>query len=142
MFLSEPFKLDGEAVEKPHYDFSTITGRDAMRITAKLKQDGLLGDGNQQNDSNYQAAVFAAACGMELADLYRLPIADVNQAGKYAQLFCTEGVANLSAGEIRKTCVLISMRSSTSYVEAMSLPLGELFQVEQDLAEFLPKRKE
>ncbi|BAK99707.1 hypothetical protein OBV_25090 [Oscillibacter valericigenes Sjm18-20] len=99
MFLSEPFKLDGEAAEKLHYNFSTITGRDAMRITAKLKQDGLLGGGDQQNDSNYQAAVFAAACGMELADLYRLPIADVNQAGKYAQLFFALRASQISARE-------------------------------------------
>lgn len=99
MVLSEPFKLDGKAVEKLHYNFSTITGRDAMRITAKLKRDGLLGDGDQQNDNNYQAAVFAAACGMELADLYRLPIADVNQAGKYAQLFFALRASQISARE-------------------------------------------
>lgn len=99
MTLSEPFKLDGEVVERLHYDFSTVTGRDAMRITAQLKKDGLLGDGDQKDDSNYQAAVFAVACGMEIADLYRLPIADVNQATQYTKLFFTLKASQISARE-------------------------------------------
>lgn len=99
MTLSEPFKLDGEDVERLHYDFSTVTGRDAMRITAQLKKDGLLGDGDQKDDSNYQAAVFAVACRMEIADLYRLPIADVNQATQYTKLFFTLKASQISVRE-------------------------------------------
>lgn len=99
MLLSEHFKLDGEDVDKLHYDFSTVTGRDAMRITAQLKRDGLLGDGDQKDDGNYQAAVFAVACGMELADLYRLPIVDVHQAAMYAKVFFTLEASKISARE-------------------------------------------
>lgn len=99
MALSEPFKLDGKDVEQLHYDFSTVTGRDAMRITARLKSDGLLGDEGQKDDSNYQAAVFAVACGMEIADLYRLPIAEVNQAAQYTKLFFALKASQISARE-------------------------------------------
>lgn len=99
MELSEPFKLDGKDVEQLHYDFSAVTGLDAMRITAKLKRDGLLGDGDQKDDSNYQAAVFAVACGMELADLYRLPVVDKDRAAMYAKLFFMLKASQISARE-------------------------------------------
>lgn len=87
MKLSDPFKLDGNEVQELPYDFSRVTGRDSMRITAQLKSEGLLVGEQQKQDPNYCAAVFAVAAGLELHDLDRMNVEDINEAGNLTTLF-------------------------------------------------------
>lgn len=85
--LTDPFNFDGDPVTELPYDFSRVTGRDSMRITAELRRAGLIGDGVQKEDPNYCAAVFAAAAEMDLHDLDRMNVEDINEAANLATLF-------------------------------------------------------
>lgn len=87
MELADPFMQDGESVRELRYDFSKVTGRDSMRITSQLRSEGLLSDGQQKQDPNYCAAVFAVAAGLEFHDLDRMGIEDFNEAANLATLF-------------------------------------------------------
>lgn len=84
--LKTPFLIDGENVDSLHYDFSKLTGRDAIQITAALKRCGVETT-NQTEDPNYCAAAFAAASQIDFSDMERMGIADYNEASALAAIF-------------------------------------------------------
>lgn len=85
--LKTPFLIDGENTDKLHYDFSKLTGRDAMQVTATLKRCGVKIAGDQTEDPDYCAAAFAAASQIDFSDMERMGIADYNEASALAAIF-------------------------------------------------------
>ena len=78
--LKKPIKIDGEEKTVIEYDFEELTGNDCQQATKELQKAGIAVIGAVELDTNYHAALFAAASGISFADMSRLSFSDYTKA--------------------------------------------------------------
>lgn len=77
--LKKPIKIDGEEKTVIEYDLESLTGNDCQQATKELQKAGIV-VGAVELDTNYHAALFAAAAGISFADMSRLSCNDYTKA--------------------------------------------------------------
>lgn len=77
--LKKPAKINGEEVTKIEYDLDALTGEDVADAIKMLAKNGVIVT-MTETDSNYHAAIFAIAAGVDYLDIKRLGAKDYFKA--------------------------------------------------------------
>lgn len=87
--LKKEAEINGEMVKEIEYDLESLTGNDiaeAIKMLAKYNIVVLV----TETDTNYHAAIFAVASGLDFADVQRLSAKDYSNACRLVRDFFLE----------------------------------------------------
>lgn len=87
--LRKPIEIDGELTSEIAYDFESLTGDDVARAVKTLTQNGIQVM-VAELDTNYHAAIFAQAAGIDYLDVRRFGLKDFTKACSLVRDFFLE----------------------------------------------------
>lgn len=87
--LKKPIDLDGEKVDKIHYDLDELTGDDIERAITELGKKGIV-VAMVETDQRYHAMLFAISAGIAYEDVKRLSSKDFQKAANIVRDFFLE----------------------------------------------------
>lgn len=79
LVLKKPIEIDGEKVDKIHYDLDELTGNDIERAITDLGKKGVI-VAMVETDQRYHAMLFSIAAGIAYEDVNRLSLKDYSKA--------------------------------------------------------------
>ena len=79
LVLKKAVEINGEVTNEIEYDLDSLTGNDIADAIKMLAKNNIIVT-LAETDSNYHAAIFAIASGLDLADIKRLSAKDYTKA--------------------------------------------------------------
>lgn len=89
LVLKRPVEINGEMTSEIQYDLESLTGNDISEAIKMLAKNNIVVV-MTETDTNYHAAIFAIASGLDLADIKRLGAKDYSKACNIVRDFFLE----------------------------------------------------
>lgn len=87
--LRKPTEINGEMAEEISYDLEALTGEDIAAAIKMLAKNNIVVT-LSETDSNYHAAIFAIAAGLDYTDVKKLGAKDYSKACNMVRDFFLE----------------------------------------------------